>query len=214
MLAALVPIKKKSERLPNKNFRLFNGRPLWMHILSTLDGIDVIDEILVNTDSEELLGSSLTKKTRFIKRPEHLRGNHINGDDLARYDITQTKADTFLQTFCTNPLLTAGTIKKAISQFRLDSDHDTLFGVTRLQARFYCDGSPVNHSPYGLERTQDLQPVFEDNSCIYLFTRESFRNSECRLGETPFMFEIPKIEAIDIDDIDDFRMAESVALRG
>ena len=69
--------------------------------------------------------------------------------------------------------------------------YDSLFGVTRLQTRLWDQlARPINHNPAILLRTQDLPPVYEENSCIYLFTRQTLELRRNRLGERPFMFEI------------------------
>jgi CMP-N-acetylneuraminic acid synthetase len=81
--------------------------------------------------------------------------------------------------------------------------------VTRLQTRLYWqDGSAVNHNPGELLRTQDLPPIFEENSCIYLFTREKLAARNHRLGDAPLMFEIDAAEAWDIDEELDFQIAD------
>ena len=90
------------------------------------------------------------------------------------------------------------------------NDYDSLFSVTKWQTRLYWDADrPINHNPHELLRTQDLPPVYEENSNIYIFSKSSFRKAgEQRIGLKAQMFEINKIEAIDIDEEADFIMAE------
>jgi CMP-N-acetylneuraminic acid synthetase len=115
-----------------------------------------------------------------------------------------------LQTHSTNPLLRSGTISKAIQTFLASiPDHDSLFGVTRLQTRLWDrEGNPINHDPNILIRTQDLPPIYEENSCIYIFSKEKLIARQNRLGERPLMFEIPAVEAWDIDEELDFTVAD------
>jgi CMP-N-acetylneuraminic acid synthetase len=115
-----------------------------------------------------------------------------------------------LQTHSTNPLLRSGTISKAIQTFLASiPDHDSLFGVTRLQTRLWDrEGNPINHDPNILIRTQDLPPIYEENSCIYIFSKEKLIERQNRLGERPLMFEIPAVEAWDIDEELDFTVAD------
>jgi CMP-N-acetylneuraminic acid synthetase len=85
---------------------------------------------------------------------------------------------------------------------------DSIFSVTRTQKRFYTeDCLPMNHDPNMLV-TQHLNPIFEENSCFYIFTKESFTKNNSRIGLNPFMYEIDKIEATDIDEPEDFKIAE------
>ncbi len=213
MISAFVPIRTGGERFPDKSFKVFNGKPLWMYILETLGQVPDIDEIIVNTDSQELLAHGIMEKVRFAERPEHLRVDPI-GADLAIYDMTLAKNDTFLQTHCTNPLLTAETICKAIAAFG-KSCNDSLFCVTKHQSRFYDFNSrPINHETHNIIRNQDLLPVYEDVGCTFIFTRESFAKTGSRMGKSPMMFEVSRTEALDIDTPEDFRIVEAVAIRG
>jgi CMP-N-acetylneuraminic acid synthetase len=131
-------------------------------------------------------------------------------NDVLLYDVGQVKADFYLQTHSTNPLLRLETIHQAVEQFLADYPmYDSLFSVTRLQTRLW-DGlaRPVNHNPAILLRTQDLPPIYEENSCLYLFTRDSLRERHNRIGERPLMFEVDPLEALDIDVALDFEIAE------
>ena len=67
----------------------------------------------------------------------------------------------------------------------------------------------MNHDPKMLV-TQHLDPIYEENSCFYIFTKDSFLNNDSRIGSKPFMFEIDKIESIDIDEPQDFIIAEAL----
>ncbi len=81
--------------------------------------------------------------------------------------------------------------------------------MTRLQVRIWDQlARAVNHNPDILLRTQDLPPIYEENSSLYLFTRNSFERAGNRIGERPLMFDMDRLEAVDIDEEIDFRMAE------
>lgn len=212
---ALIFIKKDSERIPGKNFMLFNGKPLYTIILERLDAHPLIDKIVVDSDSELILKyvSSDLKKGIVVKRPEKLYGGQITANDLIRHDIQFSDAEHFFQTHVTNPLLTESTITKAIERyFSSLSTYDSLFSVSRIQQRvFFENASPVNHERKKLLRTQDLQPLFVENASFFIFSRASFKNSgNDRLGKNPLMFEISSIEAADIDYNDDFLLAELI----
>lgn len=215
-VTALVPIKDHSERVPGKNFRDFCGKPLYQHIVQTLDRTYAVDQILIDTDSDRVIREApgLSPKVRVLERPAELRGDAVSTNKLFAYDLAQTQADIYLQTHATNPLLRSETIAKALRLF-VDSDerHDSLFSVNRFQSRFYThDCRPVNHDPEVLIPTQDLKPVYEENSCIYVFTKESFAKRQRRIGLKPQIFPTPQIESIDIDDEFTFRLAELLSL--
>lgn len=211
-IAALVPMRHNSERVPGKNYRDFAGNPLYARILSQLHEVAEIDEIVVNTDSPTIMEGVAERfpDVRLIERPESLRGGEVPMNDVLLHDTEVVDADFYLQTHSTNPLLRADTIRRAIREF-LDAypTRDSLFSVTPVQTRFWDElARPVNHNPDILLRTQDLPPLYEENSCIYLFTREILEERRNRIGRRPILFEIDAEEAVDIDEEIDFTMAE------
>lgn len=211
---ALLPMKGTSERVPNKNLKDFNGIPLYRVVLDTLLNCPLIDKVVINTDSQ-LIKDDITKNFKsnviVIERPENICGNYVSMNKIIEYDINQFSADIYLQTHSTNPLLKSETITEALEKMISVMDHskvDSIFSVSRIQKRFYSeDCIPMNHDPNMLV-TQHLKPIFEENSCFYIFTRKSFTKNNSRIGLNPIMYEIDKIEATDIDEPEDFKIAE------
>ena len=214
-VVALVPMKARSERVPGKNLRLFAGRPLFHHILRTLEDTYAVDEVIVDTDSEQIAAEAaeLFAKVRVVERPEELRGDLMSMNRIIAHDLSLSDGDICLQTHATNPLLRERTITRALRTFTRSEEHDSLFTVNRIQSRLYfADGRCVNHDPKQLIRTQDLDPVYEENSCLYAFTKESFDSAGGkRIGLRPLMFETDRVESIDIDDEFTFGLAELLA---
>lgn len=211
-IAALVPMRHHSERVPGKNYRAFAERPLYHHIVGSLLSAPAVSEVVIDTDSPTIAEDAAEHfpQVRLIERPEHLRAGSVPMNDVLLHDIHEVEADYYLQTHSTNPLLRTETISNAIERF-VESHpvQDSLFAVTRLQTRLW-DGlaRPMNHNPAILLRTQDLPPVYEENSCLYIFTRHTLATRHNRIGERPLMFEIDALEAWDIDEELDFRVAE------
>ena len=131
--------------------------------------------------------------------------------EVLRYDAEQVPSEWYLQTHTTNPLLRPETIDAALDRMEHDAgEHDSLFSVTRWQTRLYgADGTPINHDPDVLLRTQDLPPVYEENSNLYLFTAAQIAAGR-RIGKRPILFEIDPLEAVDIDEEADFVLAEAL----
>lgn len=217
-IVALLPMKANSQRVPSKNFRQFAGKPLFRWILDTLLSVSAIDLVVINSDAREILADSgLVESERVLirdRRPE-LRGDMVSMNLVLADDVKNMPARTYLMTHTTNPLLTPSTINSALESFEAEMRNgtaDSLFSVTKRQMRFYRqDGSAVNHDPDNLIRTQDLEPWFEENSCLYIFSSNSFRTTNARIGKMPKLFEISKIEAADIDDQEDWLIAEAIA---
>lgn len=216
-LAALVPMRHHSQRVPGKNYRPLAGKPLFHHILETLLAVPEIDEVVVDTDSEPVMEGiqRFFPGVKLVRRPERLRADDVPMNDILLYDTAQVDAEFYLQTHSTNPLLRSDTISRAINTFfPAHPKYDSLFSVTRLQTRLYFqDGTAINHSPRELIQTQDLPPVYEENSCLYLFTRENLLKRSHRIGERPLMFEITADEAWDIDEELDFAICDFLLKR-
>jgi len=213
-IIALVPMRHHSERVPGKNYRLLAGQPLFYHILNTLKAVPGLTAVVVDTDSPEITEgiSNHFPEVQVLSRPEHLRGDTVPMNEILIHDTGVIEGDYYLQTHSTNPLLRPETISKAIDTFVQNlPEYDSLFGVTRLQTRLWDQfGHPVNHDPDVLLRTQDLPPIYEENSCIYIFSRQKLISRRNRLGERPLMFEIPPVEALDIDEELDFIVADTL----
>jgi CMP-N-acetylneuraminic acid synthetase len=217
-IVALLPMKANSERVKGKNFRLLAGKPLFLWILDALLENENIDQVVINTDAKHiLLENGLVESDRVVirERKDELCGDLVSMNLILADDITAVPADTYLMTHTTNPLITSETIGKALSLYHEKIDlHDSLFSVNKIQTRFYReDMSPVNHDPDNLIRTQDLEPWFEENSCLFIFNADSFAKTNARIGKTPQMFVTPALESVDIDEPADWEMASALAER-
>ena len=212
----LLPMKGNSERVPNKNLKLFNGKPLFHAIIDELITSKYINKVIINTDSDLIAESAINTYQDFVsihKRPKKIQGDFVSMNKIIEYDLNNSDSDIYIQTHSTSPLLAIKSLDSAIEKMICKAtDFDSIFSVTKIQTRFYDkNGNPLNHDPKELLRTQDLEPLFEENSGFYIFTKESFKSSDDkRIGSRPLMFEIDKIEAIDIDEPSDFIMAETL----
>jgi CMP-N-acetylneuraminic acid synthetase len=216
-LTALVPMRHHSQRVPGKNYRPLAGKPLFHHILETLLQVPEIDIVAVDTDSEPVMDGvrRFFPGVKLIERPDKLRADDVPMNDILLHDTAQIQTDFYLQTHSTNPLLKAETVSRGIQAFLSTyPEHDSLFSVTRLQTRLYFqDGQAINHNPRELIQTQDLPPVYEENSCLYLFTRNNLVQWHHRIGPKPFMYAIPAAEAWDIDEELDFSICDFLLRR-
>ena len=210
-VVALVPMRHHSVRVPGKNYRQLAGKPLFHHILDSLLASTAIDQVVVDTDSPIIIENLNTHfpQVTILERPEHLRADTIPMNEVLLYDTSQVPGDFYLQTHSTNPLLRAETISRAIQNLEENFPaYDSLFSVTRLQVRLWDQLTrPINHNSSILLRTQDLPPVYAENSCLYIFRRETLVTHRNRIGERPLMYEIDTNEAWDIDNELDFSIA-------
>lgn len=213
-IVALLPMKANSVRVSGKNFRDFCGKPLFRWILDTLLQVKEIDQIIINTDARQILaanGLTDTDRITIRDRKSEICGDHVSMNLVLADDIAHVPADLYLMTHTTNPLMSADTISRAVAAFQAaqaQGQADSLFTVDKVQTRFYrADCSPINHDPDNLIPTQNLEPWFEENSNLYLFTADSFAKTQARIGKQPMMFEGPHFESIDIDTPADWDFA-------
>jgi CMP-N-acetylneuraminic acid synthetase len=211
-VTALVPMRHHSQRVPGKNYRLIDGKPLFHYVIENLEQVPEVGQIVVDTDSTDIMDGLTANfpSVKIIERPGALRADSLSMNEILINDVKQLEGEYFLQTHSTNPLVTPGSISQAIqAYFQNKAEFDSVFAVTRLQFRIWDqNGHPLNHDPRVLLQTQDLPPVFEENSCFYIFSRSSLLQTSNRLGQKPMMFEIPREEAWDIDEEVDFQIVE------
>jgi N-acylneuraminate cytidylyltransferase len=212
-VTAFIPLKGHSARVPGKNLRDFGGRPLFHGIVNTLQQASTVDGIFIDTDSDEIADSaSELSDVIVLRRSAELIGDDVSVNLLIRSFLERSNAQHVIQTHATNPLLTAYTINAAVQRYFADASIDSLFSVTRYQARFYDDElQPINHNPNELLPTQMLSPLYMENSNFYIFSRDGFLASDRRITDRPSVFEMDPLEAIDIDEEADFAMASAVA---
>jgi len=215
---ALLPMKAHSARVSGKNFRSFAGKPLFRWILDTLLSLPEIEQVVINTDARSILaenGLIDTDRVLIRDRKPELCGDFVSMNLVLADDIAAIESSAYLMTHTTNPLLSAGTISASLKTYweaLAAGTCDSLFTVNKFQTRFYrANGLAINHDPMKLIRTQDLEPWYEENSNLYIFSRPSFLSTHARIGKKPIMFETPKAESADIDDQEGWNVAEAIA---
>ena len=208
-------MKANSERVKGKNFRDLAGKPLFRWILDSLLEVEEIDKVIINTDARHILqenGLTDTDRVQIRDRKPELCGDMVSMNLILQDDINAVDANVYIMTHTTNPLISASTIRKGLTRLKENPDCDSLFTVNKVQTRFYRDdASAVNHDPDNLIRTQDLEPWYEENSCLYYFSKESFKQTNARIGKKPLMMTTPPLESLDIDEPHDWEMVAALA---
>lgn len=222
-ITALLPMKAHSARVKAKNFRDIAGKPLYQWILDSLLASPSIHQVVINTDARDILAGHGLKhgdgggRVMIRDRRAEICGDFVSMNLILEDDIKAVESDIYFMTHTTNPLLSPKTIEKMIAAYRqgiTDEGYDSLFAVNQHQTRFYTPaGEAINHDPNELRRTQDLDPYLEENSLGYVFTAESFAKTQARIGAKPQLFVTPALESVDIDEVPDWYMAESLLMR-
>jgi len=209
---AFIPLKGHSERVPNKNLRQFHGGPLFHTVVNTLNQANSIASVVIDTDSDEIAESAgELDNVVVVRRRADQIGDAVPVNDLIGSYLERSDDTHLLQTHSTNPVLTVATIDRAVETYFSTPGMTSLFGVTRMQARFYdWEHQPINHRADELLPTQELPPMYLENSCLYLFSREGFFERRTRITANSMLFEMDQLEAVDIDEEVDFELAEAV----
>lgn len=209
-IVALVPMKLNSERVKNKNIRKFdNGRPLCTYILDTLKNVNNIDDIYVFC-SDERIKEYIPENIKYLKRSSNLDQSTTKINEVLRAFAEIVDADYYVLTHATAPFITKDTIEKGVEIIK-DGEYDSVFAVTKLQDFLWKDNKPLNYNLDAIPRTQDLDPLYEETSGLYIYSRELILNENRRIGYNPYLLEVSKIEALDIDTEDDFFISNAVS---
>ena len=206
-IVAIIPIKLKSKRLKNKNFKKINGSPLYKYLLDKLKFTN-FDEIYVDSNSPEIEEYCKLKNYKFIKRLPKLALNNANGNDLLNYHSKIINADIYFQLFITAPLLKIKTINNCIEKIKKSKKYDSILTSKSVKTWFWYKGKPVNYDPKILPRSQDAEPLVFETTGLYGIRKKILLNKKARIGNKPYFYEVSDEEAIDLDNLKDFEYLE------
>lgn len=208
-IVAVVPMKLNNRRLPQKNTKAFtNGKPLCYYILSTLKKIHMIDDIYVycsNPNIKDFIPDGI----KFLKRSVMLDLDTTKMNEVLRNFASDVPADVYVMTHTTAPFIKAESISKGLNAV-LSGKHDSSFAAKKIQDFLWKDGAPFNYQLDDIPRTQDLPPLYEETSGFYIYKDDVIKELNRRIGEKPFIVEVGEIESIDIDEADDFIIADAI----
>lgn len=207
-IIAIMPIKLINERCPGKNIRLLGGKPLLQHELDSLKSTELCDSINVYCSDEAVI-PYLPKYVTFVKRPEYLDLPTSNFTQIFDRFLETVEADIYVYAHATAPFITVETMKQCIEAVK-SGNYDSAFCAVKLQDYLWQDGEPLNFDASNLPRTQDLKPIYQETSGVYVFTKAVYQKYRRRIGKNPFIKEVSFKEAVDIDNPEDFELAEAI----
>ncbi len=206
---AVVPMKLNNRRLPQKNTKPFtNGKPLCYYILSTLLSIPEIDNVYVYCSNPDIQ-NYIPEGVVYLKRSESLDQDTTKMNEVLQSFAKDVPADVYVMTHTTAPFISADSIREGLCHV-LEGKYDSSFAAKKIQDFLWKDGKPVNYSLDNIPRTQDLEPLFEETSGFYIYNTDVMTKLNRRIGDNPFVVEVSEIESIDIDEPDDFQIADAV----
>ena len=206
---AIIPIKKRSTRVKNKNFKRLRKKKLYQYFIDKIKKCN-FDEIYVDSDSTEIKRYCEKNRVKFIERKRSLSKDTANGNDLMNYHFKLLKADYYFQLFITAPLLSVKTINKCIKILKKTKKYDSILTSHEIYSWFWFKNKPINYSPKVLPRSQDAKPITVETTGLYGITYPALKKNKCRIGKKPFFLNVSKKEALDLDTDDDFKILEKV----
>lgn len=209
---AFVPIRLNSRRVEGKNLRLLGGRPLMTYILDTLRDCERIDETYVYCSDPDI-ARHLPDGVKFLRRDPALDSDSTLGEEIYDAFTREVDADIYVLAHATSPFIRRATVDDAVARVGC-GEYDSAFSAERIQTFAWYEGRTLNYSPERVPRTQDLEPVFVETSAFFVFRREVWRDMRRRIGLRPYMAVTDRIESMDIDYPDDFRLAETIVAAG
>ena len=204
---AIIPIKKRSTRVPNKNFRIVNKKPLYAYLLEKIKKCN-FDEIFVDSDSSEIERYCEQNKINFICRLPHLALDNASGNDLLNYHAKIIEADIYFQPYITAPLLKIKTINECIKILKTKRKFDSILTSKKIFSWFWFNNKPVNYDPKKLPRSQDAKPMVVETTGLYGIRSESLKKRKSRIGNKPYFYQVSEEESLDLDDEKDFEYLE------
>ena len=203
---AIMPIKLKNERCPGKNTKFLGNKPLLQYELDSLKMTGLCDSINVFCSSDDVV-PFLPEGVNFVKRPEYLDLPTSNFTQIFSVFMEQNDADIYVYAHATAPFITVDTMKQCIEAVK-SGKYDSAFCAIKLQDYLWQDGEPLNFDATNIPRTQDLNPIYQETSGVYVFTKEVFEKYKRRIGKKPYIKEVTFKEAVDIDNPEDFDLAD------
>ena len=207
-IIGIMPIKLNNERLPGKNTKLLGGKPLLQHALDNLINTSSCDEIYVYCSNEEVI-NYLPKGVEFLKRDPKLDLPTSNFTQIFESFMNIKDADIYVFMHATAPFVSTQTMKECIDAV-VNNNYDSSFCAVTIQDFLWSDNQPLNFDPSNLPRSQDLKPIYRETSGIYVFKKSVFTTLKRRIGTNPYIKIVNFKESVDINNPEDFSLAEAL----
>jgi CMP-N-acetylneuraminic acid synthetase len=205
-IVAVVPIKLNNERLPGKNTKKLGDKALIHYCLEELLNVNEIHEIYVYC-SDESIKEYLPVGVRFLKRHTSLDLPTSNFTQIFEAFTQDVDSDIYVYAHATAPFVSRETIRTEIEAVQ-KRGYDSAFCAERIQDYLWYNGKAVNFDPTNLPRGQDLPIYHRETSGVYVFTKAVFTEYRRRIGVKPYVVEVNRREAVDINTVEDFIFAE------
>ena len=209
-VVAFLPAKGNSDRVKNKNLRLLDGKPLFLHTLEKLINFDLFDDVYLDTESEDIIELAKHLNCKILKRDEALASNKTDGHQLFLNQVNQVEADIAVQVLCTSPFIGKHTMQKAIEVLKENSTYDSVVLVRKERMYLWNEQGPtydLEHIPNSI----DLPDTIIETMGLYAMRTDVAKKLQRRIGNTPYLLEASPLEAIDVNWPEDAELADLIA---
>ena len=210
-LIAVVPIRKGSQRVKNKNFRPFAGKNLLIHKIELLKKVDFIDEIIINTDSDQAISISRELDVKYFKRDDYFASSKCPNSDFWKNIAENTKSEFIMFTNCTSPMIKLSTYQNIIKIFNEvleNSNFDSVNTVTELKEFLFKDNEPLNFKTNETPNSQDLPDIVKLNFAINILRTKDMSERKSLIGKNPYLYKLDEVEGLDINSEFEYSFAE------
>ena len=208
-LVAVVPVRKGSQRVKNKNFKPFAGKNLLIHKIEILKKISSIEEIIINSDADEAQKIAKDLNVKFKKREDYFASSECTNSEFWQHIAENTDSRYIMFTNCTSPLIKIETFKNIINTFeKLKSEKDSVNTVTDLKEFLFEGNKALNFNPSEALNSQDLPNIVKLNFAVSIISKDLMFKKKSIIGDNPFLYKIDEFEGLDIDSHFEFNFAE------
>jgi CMP-N-acetylneuraminic acid synthetase len=208
-ITAVIPVRKDSQRVINKNLRLFNKKNLLIYKIEKLKQIEYIDKIIINTDSEEAIKIAKDLSVGFWRREDYYASSSCSNSEFWSHIADTTDSEYIMFTNCTSPLVKLETYNNIFKKFQeIKNINDSLNTVTEEKNFLYLDNKALNFNPKKAPNSQELPNIVKLNFAVNILAKKLMFKKKSVIGDNPYFFKLDQIEGFDIDTLFDFEFAE------
>ena len=210
-VSALIAVRSGSVRVKNKNIRTFNDSTLLELKIKQLQSVKEINDVVVNSNSDEMLSIAKNLGAKTVKRDDYYASNTISMSSVFEHMAKNMDCENILYANCTNPLVSTNSYSDAIRIFLNNtSAYDSLVSCHDIKEFLYLDGKALNYDPINQPRSQDLPNVVALNFAISIIPKSDMIKNRNIIGMNPYFYKLNEVESLDIDTPLDFFIAEKL----
>lgn len=208
-VVAFLPAKGSSSRIENKNVKLLDGKPLFLHTLDKLLACSFIDGVYLDSESEDVFNLAQDRRCHLLRRNPDLASNTTDGNRLFMNEVAHVEADIYIQILCTSPFIEVETLKKGIEALSDNPKYDSAVLVKKEKQYQWKEGRP-SYDIDNIPNSVNLDDITVETMGLYIIRREAALKTQRRLGDSPLLLEASPLEAIDVNWPADFELAEVI----